>query len=69
MFLIFKKIFFKFQIPAVVVIIPALNTLGRVKCYCGTFLGGAVCCGVVAIITFCVEKGGIICCCASVFVS
>jgi OCT family organic cation transporter-like MFS transporter 4/5 len=41
-------------------IIPLLNTIGRVKCYCGTFLAGGVCCGLVAIITFCIEKGEMI---------
>jgi hypothetical protein len=41
-----------------VVIIPLLSRLGRAKCYCGTFLGGGICCGLVAIITFATNKGG-----------
>jgi len=45
------------EIPAVVVILPALATLGRVKCYCGTFIAGGVCCGLVAILSFALEKG------------
>lgn len=45
------------EVPAVVVIIPLLAILGRVKCYCGSFLGGGICCGLVAIITFATNKG------------
>merc|ERR1711981_69164 len=45
------------EVPAVVVIIPALATIGRVKCYCGTFISGGVCCGLVAILSFALEKG------------
>jgi len=48
------------EIPAVVVIIPLLSRLGRAKCYCGTFLGGGICCGLVAIITFATNKGEMI---------
>jgi len=44
-------------VPAVVVIIPALATIGRVKCYCGTFISGGICCGLVAILSFALEKG------------
>jgi hypothetical protein len=43
--------------PAVVVIIPALATIGRVKCYSGTFISGGICCGLVAILSFALEKG------------
>lgn len=39
------------EVPAVVVILPALSRLGRVKCYCGTFLLSGICCGLVALIT------------------
>ncbi len=46
------------EVPAVVVIIPLLSRLGRVKCYCGSFLGGGICCGIVAIVTFAVAEGG-----------
>jgi len=45
------------EVPAVVVIIPALATIGRVKCYGGTFISGGVCCGLVAILSFALEKG------------
>merc|ERR1719510_2873252 len=45
------------EVPAVVVIIPLLAKLGRVKCYCGTFIAGGVCCGIVALIAFATEKG------------
>ena len=34
-----------------VVIIPLLSRLGRVKCYCGSFISGGVCCFIVALIT------------------
>jgi len=39
------------EVPAVVVIIPLLSRLGRVKCYCGSFISGGVCCFIVALIT------------------
>ena len=53
------SIFYLFsQVPAVVVIIPLLSRLGRVKCYCGTFLGGGICCGLVAILSFVLSPGG-----------
>jgi OCT family organic cation transporter-like MFS transporter 4/5 len=45
------------EMPAVVVIIPALATIGRVKCYSGTFISGGICCGLVAILSFALEKG------------
>lgn len=45
------------EVPAVVVILPALAKFGRVKCYCGTFISGGVCCGLVAILSFALEKG------------
>jgi OCT family organic cation transporter-like MFS transporter 4/5 len=45
------------EVPAVVVIIPALATIGRVKCYCGTFISGGICCGLVVILSFALEKG------------
>ena len=38
-----------------VVIIPLLSTLGRVKCYSGTFIAGGVCCGIVAIISLAMD--------------
>lgn len=34
-----------------VVILPLLGKLGRMKCYCGTFIGGGVACILVAAIT------------------
>jgi len=40
------------EVPAVVVILPALSYFGRRKCYCGSFLAGGICCLIVAIITF-----------------
>eukprot|EP00096_Caligus_rogercresseyi_P010966 TRINITY_DN4168_c0_g1_i1.p1 TRINITY_DN4168_c0_g1~~TRINITY_DN4168_c0_g1_i1.p1 ORF type:complete len:606 (-),score=82.03 TRINITY_DN4168_c0_g1_i1:387-2204(-) len=45
------------EIPAVVFIIPALEKFGRVKCYCGTFIAGGICCGLVALATFALEIG------------
>merc|ERR1719189_2286453 len=39
------------EVPAVVVIIPLLAKLGRVKCYCGTFIAGGICCCLVALVT------------------
>jgi hypothetical protein len=39
----------------VVAIIPLLSTLGRVKCYCGTFIGGGIACGLVALITLAMD--------------
>ena len=39
------------EVPAVVVILPLLSRLGRMKCYCGTFIGGGIACGLVALIT------------------
>jgi OCT family organic cation transporter-like MFS transporter 4/5 len=45
------------EVPAVVVILPALATLGRVKCYSGTFISGGICCGLVAILSFALAKG------------
>lgn len=45
------------EVPAVVVILPLLSRLGRLKCYSGTFFLGGVCCGIVAIISFFTEKG------------
>lgn len=39
------------EVPAVVVILPLLSTLGRVKCYCGTFIGGGIACGLSALFT------------------
>ena len=46
-------IFFSFfiKVPAVVVIIPLLAKLGRVKCYSGTFIAGGICCCLVALVT------------------
>ena len=38
-----------------VVIIPLLSTLGRVKCYSGTFIAGGICCGIVAIISLAMD--------------
>ena len=38
------------EVPAVVAIIPLLSRLGRMKCYCGTFILSAACCVLVAII-------------------
>ena len=38
-----------------VVIIPLLSTLGRVKCYSGTFIAGGICCGIVAIISIALD--------------
>ena len=46
-----------FQVPAVVVILPLLSRLGRVKCYCGTFISGGICCGLVALLSFVLEPG------------
>merc|ERR1712109_133518 len=40
------------EVPAVVIIIPLLARLGRVKCYSGTFIAGGICCCLVAIATF-----------------
>ena len=40
------------EVPAVVVILPALSKFGRRICYCGSFLAGGICCLIVAIITF-----------------
>merc|ERR1719288_149434 len=40
------------EVPAVVVILPALSKFGRRLCYCGSFVGGGVCCLIVALITF-----------------
>merc|ERR1719225_1521791 len=40
------------EVPAVVVILPALSRFGRRLCYCGSFVGGGVCCLIVALITF-----------------
>ena len=37
------------------VIIPLLSTLGRVKCYSGTFIAGGICCGLVAIISLAMD--------------
>lgn len=48
------------EVPAVVVILPLLSTLGRMKCYCGTFIGGGVACGLVAIITLAFDASSII---------
>lgn len=45
------------EVPAVVVILPALSRLGRKWCYGGTFFLGGVACGLVAIITFASDKG------------
>merc|ERR1712223_1780573 len=39
------------EVPAVVVIIPLLARLGRVKCYSGTFIAGGTCCCLVALVT------------------
>jgi len=39
------------EVPAVVVIIPLLARLGRVKCYSGTFIAGGICCCLVALVT------------------
>ena len=46
-----SHICFLFQVPAVVAILPLLSRLGRVKCYCWTFIASGVCCGLVAFIT------------------
>jgi len=40
------------EVPAVVVILPGLSKFGRRRCYCGSFVGGGVCCLIVALITF-----------------
>lgn len=40
------------EVPAVVVILPLLSRLGRVKCYCYTFISGGICCGIVALLAF-----------------
>ena len=40
-----------------VVILPLLSRLGRVKCYCGTFISGGICCGLVALLSFVLEPG------------
>merc|ERR1719220_1896472 len=45
------------EVPAVVAILPLLNRLGRVKCYCGTFIAGGICCGLVALISFIFKAG------------
>nr|XP_040575273.1 organic cation transporter protein-like isoform X2 [Lepeophtheirus salmonis] len=45
------------EVPAVAFIIPALERFGRVKCYCGTFMAGGICCGLVALATFILETG------------
>ena len=42
-----------------VVIIPLLSTLGRVKCYSGTFIAGGICCGIVAIISLAMDTKSI----------
>lgn len=48
------------EVPAVVVILPALSRLGRVKCYSGTFMLGGICCGLVAVITFAFGEGAML---------
>eukprot|EP00095_Tigriopus_kingsejongensis_P005178 maker-scaffold237_size242172-snap-gene-1.35 protein:Tk05178 transcript:maker-scaffold237_size242172-snap-gene-1.35-mRNA-1 annotation:"sugar transporter" len=48
------------EVPAVVVILPLLNSLGRMKCYCGTFIGGGIACGLVAIITLAFDSSTMI---------
>jgi len=45
------------EVPAVVAILPLLNRLGRVKCYCGTFITGGICCGIVALLSFILSPG------------
>ncbi len=40
-----------------VAIIPLLTTLGRMKCYCGTFLLSAACCVLVAVIDMARDQG------------
>jgi len=42
----------------VVVIIPLLSRLGRVKCYSGTFIAGGICCCLVALVTSLTNKEG-----------
>jgi len=44
------------EVPAVVVIIPLLAKLGRVKCYSGTFIAGGICCCLVALVTVVTDK-------------
>ena len=34
-----------------------LSRLGRVKCYCGTFITGGICCGIVALLSFILSPG------------
>jgi len=46
------------EVPAVVVIIPLLSRLGRVKCYSGTFIAGGICCCLVALVTSLTNKEG-----------
>jgi len=46
------------EVPAVVVIIPLLARLGRVKCYSGTFIAGGICCCLVALVTSVTSKQG-----------
>jgi len=46
------------EVPAVVVIIPLLARLGRVKCYSGTFIAGGICCCLVALVTAVTDKQG-----------
>merc|ERR1719507_125041 len=48
------------EVPAVVVIIPLLSTLGRVKCYSGTFIAGGICCGIVALISIAMDAESIV---------
>ena len=43
-----------------VVIIPLLSTLGRVKCYSGTFIAGGICCGIVAIISLAMDADSMV---------
>jgi len=48
------------EVPAVVVILPLLSRLGRVKCYCYTFISGGICCGIVALISFTTDKDDVV---------
>lgn len=48
------------EVPAVVVILPALSRLGRVKCYCYSFIGGGIACGIVALISFTTAPGSMV---------
>ncbi|XP_023324223.1 organic cation transporter protein isoform X3 [Eurytemora carolleeae] len=48
------------EVVACVLIIPALNRFGRVKCYSGTFLIGGLACIAVAVILWTTDEGSLV---------